>query len=744
MAKLLRTLFTLVVMGCMAMFAYFYSVTQGLPSVEKTLHDGVNPTRWTQVFASDGTPILSFGRFRHQSVRLENVSPYFIDALIATEDRRFYTHRGVDPVAVVRAIVSDVTHKKIREGGSTLTQQLARNVFLNNERSFSRKLREAALAMQIEEKLTKQQILELYVNNTYFGEGAYGIQAASEIYFGKSPSKLSRAEAALLAGLPQAPSGYSPYQNLRKARARRNEVLANLKEVGKITAEQMRTLQQQGIHLNPSGRTLSASDRAPFFNRYIMSRVMRYLNLDEQSFWQSGLKIRTTLDLHAQRLAEQAVYNQSLAAGRTRVNQQAALISLDAQSGAILAYVGGKNYQESQFDRVSDATRSPGSLFKIFTYTAAIDKGYEPTRVYLDEPLQMGNWQPQNYDRSHHGYMTVARALITSNNIIAVKVIHELGAETVVRLAQQMGIRSPLEPYLGLTLGGSGVNLLEMSSAFSVLANQGLRVEPYGIAGIVDEDSRSLYSEHPVKVNVLNRTTVDTMVRMMEGVIARGTGHAANIGRPVAGKTGTSDDYRDAWFIGFTPDIVTGVWVGNDNNAPMPGMTGGSLPANIWRAFMSPYLAGKPVKNFDLAYAKPMKEDDFTSFNLRNLSEGEKADPSAMQNGQMQSEDVNDAPPPEQEIPPTDDNNGNNPNDNNESQPDMTIRPGEGNNNYSETGLRGRDRRERSRDIEPLRAPEPYSYSTGNEAPVPGQGQQQPQPMPGYGNNGNPPPPPRY
>lgn len=716
---MLRTLSTLVIMGVMALVAYFYSVTQGLPSVEKTLRDGVNPTHWTQVFSSDGTPILSFGRFRHQSVRLENVSPYFLDALIATEDRRFYTHRGVDPVAVLRAIVSDVTHKKIREGGSTLTQQLARNVFLTNERSFARKLREAALAMKIEEKLTKQQILELYVNNTYFGEGAYGIEAASEIYFGKSPAKLSRAEAALLAGLPQAPSGYSPYQNLKRALARRNEVLANLKEVGKITTEQMQALQRQGIHLNPSGRSLSASDRAPFFNRYIMSRVMRYLNLDEQSFWQSGLKIRTTLDLHAQRLAEQAVYNQSLSAGRNRINQQAALLSLDAQSGAILAYVGGKNYQESQFDRVSDATRSPGSLFKIFTYTAAIDKGYEPTRVYLDEPLQMGDWQPQNYDRAHHGYMTIARALITSNNIVAVKVIHELGANTVVRLAQQMGIRSPLEPYLGLTLGGSGVNLLEMTSAFDVLANQGLRVEPYGISAIVDEDGRELYREHPVKVNVLNRTTVDTMVRMMEGVVLRGTGHAANIGRPVAGKTGTSDDYRDAWFIGFTPDVVTGVWVGNDNNAPMRGMTGGSLPAVIWRSFMEPYMAGKPVKDFDLAYAKPMKDDDFTSFNLRNLSEGERndADPNALQEGQMQSEDSNETPPSDQETPPVGNENGG-------GNEDMTIRPArEG--YYPESTPRTRDRR----DMEPLRPPEPdTSGDEGDSAPG------QPQPMPGYSN----------
>lgn len=635
----MRNLFALIMIAVMGLGAYTYSVTRDLPSVEKALQDGINPTKWTQVFAADGTPILSFGKFHHENVRLDNVSPYFISSLIATEDRRFYQHRGVDPVAVARAVVSDLTHKKIREGGSTITQQLARNVFLSNERSFSRKIREAALAMKLEDKLTKNQILELYVNNTYFGEGAYGIKAASEIYFGKSPSRLTIDEAALLAGLPQAPSGYNPYQNMKGALARRNEVLANLMEVGKITPQQLESLQSRAIHLSPSGRTVSSSDKAPFFNRYIINQVMKSFSLDEQSFWQSGLKVYTTLDLNAQRLAENAVLNQSLAYGRTRTNQQASLVSINPQTGAILAYVGGKDYQQSQFDRVSNATRSPGSLFKIFTYTTAIDRGYEPTRVYLDEPVHIGNWSPQNYDKGHHGYMTIARALITSNNMVAVKVIQELGPDAVVRMAQQMGIRSPLEPYLGLTLGGSGVNLLEITSAFGVLANQGVHVDPYGIQRIVDDAGREVYRELPVKMNVLNRTTVDTMVKMMQGVIERGTARAADIGRPAAGKTGTSDDYHDAWFVAFTPDVVTGVWVGNDNNTAMRGMTGGSLPSVIWRSFMKPYMATRPVQNFDLAYSKPLDAADFTTYNLKNLSDKESnrgGEPVALQDGELQ------------------------------------------------------------------------------------------------------------
>lgn len=638
---MLRSLIALLLTGVMAATAFIFSVTRELPSVEKVLRDGINPTQWTQVFASNGTPIMSFGKFRHENVKLNNVSPYFIEALIATEDRRFYDHHGVDPVAVLRAIVSDVTHKKLREGGSTITQQLARNVFLSNERSLTRKIREAALAMQLEDKLTKQQILELYVNNTYFGEGAYGIKAASEIYFGKKPSTLSVAEAAMLAGMPQAPSGYNPFQNLKGATERRNEVLQNLVEVGKISSAECAKYQKETIHLNHGGRGLSSSDKAPFFNRYVMSQVMRYFNLDEQSFWQSGLKIFTTLDIHAQNLAQDSVYSQSINYGRTRKNQQAALVSISPQTGAILAYVGGKNYQESQFDRVTDAVRSPGSLFKVFTYATAIDRGYEPSRVYLDEPIQIAGWQPKNYDKSYHGYMTIARALVTSNNIVAVKVINELGADAVIRMAEQMGIHTPMEPYLGITLGGSGVKLMDITSAFGILANQGVRVEPYAIDKIVDDSGREIYREHPVKTNVLNRSTVDTMVKMMEGVITRGTGRAGDIGRPLAGKTGTSDDYRDAWFVAFTPDVVTGVWVGNDNNTTMPNMTGGSLPATIWRSFMKPYMANKSAKAFDVAYSKPLEDRDFITYNIKNLSDKESGSglsTGALQDGEIQQD----------------------------------------------------------------------------------------------------------
>lgn len=655
MFKLLKKMSGLIFIGALVLIiagGYVYKVTRNLPSIEKMVREGVNPSKYTQVFAADGTPIMSHGKFHHANTSIKEVSTHFIDALLATEDRRFYQHPGIDPLAVGRAVFQNIAHRSVREGGSTLTQQLARNVFLSNERSIDRKIREAALSFELEKKLNKNEILELYINNIYFGEGAYGIAAASEIYFNKKPSRLTVEEAAMLAGMPQAPSAYSPYDNKDGALERRNEVLANLQEVGKLTKEELKAAQATSLHVNPNGRALARADRAPFFNRYVIDQVQQYFDLDEQSFWQSGLKVYTTLDLRAQVLAERAVAEQSTGWGRTGVKQQASLLSLNPASGAIIAYVGGKEYGKSQFDRVSKAIRSPGSLFKVFTYTTAIDQGYDPKRVYLDEPIEIEGWKPENYDKGHHGYMTVARALATSNNVIAVKVLHEIGPNSVVDMARRMGIQSTLNPFLALTLGGSGVNLLEITSAFGVLANQGVRAEPYGIEKVVDAEEKVIYQHVPVKNDVLARGTVDTMVRMMMGVVQKGTGKAADIGRPMAGKTGTSDDYRDAWFIGFTPNIVTGVWVGNDDNTPMKGMTGGALPARIWRTYMQAHVAGTLVGNFDLSYSKPLAEADFITYDLNNLSEEDVFNPNAtLENQQPELEQAQEAHPTEPRPP---------------------------------------------------------------------------------------------
>jgi penicillin-binding protein 1A len=585
--------------------------TRDMPDISKALQNDVNPNQFTQVFASDGTAILSYGQYRQKKLPLAQVSPHFIDALLATEDRRFFHHNGVDPIAIGRAMVRNLTTHRFAEGGSTLTQQLARNLFLTDERSYDRKIKEAALALEIEKHLSKDEILEMYVNQVYFGEGAYGIQAASEVYFNKEPAQLTMAEAALLAGLPQAPSRYDPYSDPDLAKRRRNEVLQNLVETGVIKSNELSGYQEKPLRLNAIGRQSTSANRAPYFNHYIMDLVQRQFQLDEQGFWHSGLKIYTTLDWRAQSLAQRVLKQQMDAAGRVRRGQQGAILSLNPNSGAILVYVGGKDYSQSQFDRVVQAKRSPGSLFKVFTYTAAIESGMLPNHMQVDEPLTLGDWTPQNYDKQHHGRMTLARALATSNNIIAIKTLQELGPNKAVDVAQRMGVNSPMEANLALTLGGMEVTPIEITSAIGVLATHGTRAEPYGIDKIMDRDGNVLYQHQPFQSPVLNRPTADTMVAMLQGVVQFGTGRAANIGTPVAGKTGTSDDYRDAWFVGFTPDIVTGVWVGNDDNSPMPGITGGSLPAQIWAVVMRGMLAGQLPKPFDLAFAQPVAAEDF-------------------------------------------------------------------------------------------------------------------------------------
>jgi penicillin-binding protein 1A len=552
-------------------------------------------------------------------------------------------------MGIGRALLRNIQSHGVQEGGSTITQQLARNIFLSSDRSFQRKVKEALLALKLEQQLTKDQILELYLNNIYFGEGAYGVGAASQIYFGKPPQALNQAECALLAGLPQAPSLYSPFANPTLALKRRNEVLDNMAEDAKLPAHTVQQLKQMTLHLNPTGRSDSAADKAPFFNRYVMGDVLALLDMDEQTFWQQGLKIYTTLDPRAQRIADLQVRSLSAAFGRTGRKQQAALLSLDNE-GRMIAYVGGKDFRQSQFDRVSQAHRQAGSLFKLFVYTTAMMQGVSPLTVYKDAPVTFGPWTPHNYDQRHHGYMTLAEALIHSNNVVAVKLLNDLSPGRVIETAEQMGVESLLSPNLSLALGSSEVTLKEMTGAFSVLCNNGQYVPPYAIEKIVDRSGRILYQHRPSQQRVMDRSARDTMVGMLQGVVRLGTGRAATFGRDMAGKTGTSDDYRDAWFIGFTPDITTGVWVGNDDNSRMPGITGGSIPARIWRAYMSKLLARFPHRRFNLENAAMLNEKDFYTYNMENLSASE--DPSAATDQDDSPEEVE--IPPEETGPNTD------------------------------------------------------------------------------------------
>ncbi len=582
-------------LGLFATVLVLYWALRDMPDLQTAIAEGNNPSRYTQVLAQNGEPILSYEKYHHKPVALNEISPHVIQALLATEDRRFYQHPGVDPIGLVRAVVVNITHKRYSEGASTITQQLARNLYLTNERSLKRKIQEMALAFQLERSLGKDEILELYLNSIFFGEGAYGIQAASEVYFNKLPSQLSVTEAALLAGMPQAPTRFNPYMNSEGALKRRNEVLDNLVEAGALSAAEAEPLKGEPLRLNRAGRQLAAANRAPFFNQYVVQQVRNLLGLDEQAFWQSGLRVVTTLDLQAQRLATQALMEAPLLKGSS---VEGALLSLDPRTGKILAYVGGKDYHQSQFDRVSSALRSPGSLFKVFTYTAALERGIPADRVYVDAPLQVGDWQPKNYDGKHKGYMTLAQALVQSNNVVAVKLLQDVGPDAVIGLARRMGLVAKLNNDLALTLGGSGVTMLDVVPAVGVLANRGVRVEPYAIEKITDRHGRLLYQHYAMENPVLDRTTVDSMVALMQAAVQLGTGRAANIGRPLAGKTGTSDENRDGWFVGFTPTVITGVWMGRDDNQPVPGLIGGVAPAQTWATMMRPYLVNTPPQAF--------------------------------------------------------------------------------------------------------------------------------------------------
>jgi penicillin-binding protein 1A len=552
----------------------------------------------TKVYASDHkTIILQNERFRIRPVTLEEIAPAFPQALVSTEDRRFYAHKGVDPVAIGRAVLRNTKGRGLKEGGSTLTQQLSRLLFLTNERTMSRKLKEMILSLQLEQQLSKSQILELYMNYVYFGQGAYGIEAASQVYFSKSPKELSVVEACLLAGLPQAPSAYNPLVSPEKAIARRNEVIQNLVEVRAITVSEAKILQKEPLKLKPNLDRLALTDKAPYFNQVVRQQTMDLLALDEQEFWQAGLSIYTTLDARANTAAQKAIQRQIERYKRTAPQNQVTLMAMDTETGAVLSYEGGKNFKESQYDRIQRSPRSPGSLFKVFTYTEAIRQGYSPYDIRVDEPISYGDWVPNNYDKKFRGPMTLSRALAISNNIIAVKLMNELSPQSVIATAKEMGIESPVSPNLSATLGGSSMCMFELVRAFGTLSAHGVRVNPYFIDRIDSNQGENLFTQEPVQMQVLDVQVADTMTKMLQGVVRNGTGLAAQYGGPAAGKTGTSSDYRDAWFVGYTPTVVAGVWTGNDDNTPMPKtFTGGAMPAVIWRSFMSE--AKFPQKSF--------------------------------------------------------------------------------------------------------------------------------------------------
>jgi penicillin-binding protein 1A len=537
-----------------------------------------------------GQPIGWRGPARGEVLRLADLPPYLPRAFLAAEDRRFYSHFGVDLIGIARAARVDLKARRIVEGGSTITQQIARTLFLTPDQTLRRKIQEAVLAVRIEQRMGKDEILKLYLNRIYFGGGAYGVEAASRIYFGKPARDLTLAESALLAALPKAPTRLDPGNNLQAAVTRSHLVLARMRAQGWITADE----QARATAAPP---VLAPEDPNDGTFGYVLDfAAPRVRELAPAG--QPDLLVRLSVDGPMQAAAVAAI-REAVKANAVRGATQGALVALGSE-GAIRAMVGGADYRDSSFNRAVQAQRQPGSAFKPFVYATALQAGLTPQTVRTDEPVKFGDWAPQNSTRGYAGDVTLSDALARSINTISAKLTQEVGPEKVAATARRFGVVDiPVKPNLSVALGSYETSLIHLSEAYQVFQQGGRRSFPYLIESISTPDGRPLYrrtgsAPEPVYPEALN----GQMVSMMQGVITRGTGRRAAFGRPAAGKTGTNQDNRDAWFLGFTPDLVAGVWIGDDRARPMHDVSGGELAAEVWKRFMTAAHEGLPVRNF--------------------------------------------------------------------------------------------------------------------------------------------------
>ncbi|MFM7424250.1 MAG: transglycosylase domain-containing protein [Elainella sp.] len=544
--------------------------------------------------AEDGTVLQQIGPATREKVVLNAMPKLLPEAFIASEDRDFYQHGGIDYDAVVRAGLRNLLARDVVEGGSTITQQLARIVFLGQERSLGRKVREALLAQKMEAELTKQQILERYLNLVYLGSGAYGVADAAWIYFSKTVDQLSLGEMAMIAGMAPAPSDYSPLINPDLARQRRNIVLERMAYVGAISNAERDAAQAEPIAVKPGAQKYVQSE-APYFTSYVQQQLSDLVPKEELEL--GGLTVETTLDLKWQKLAQETVNYAIENYGPSGDFGQAALVSLDPRTGEIKSLVGGDDFEKSQFNRATQAQRQPGSTFKAFVYSAAIAAGFSPYRSYIDGKYVVDGYEPQNYGKNYRGSVSLKDALTSSINIVAVKTLVDVGFEPVVELAKKMGIKSSLLPAYSLALGTSEVNLLELTSAYGTLANEGNHVEAHAVTRIYNRFGKLIYQADFDPERALDADSASIMTWMLEGVVANGTGRNAYLpDRQVAGKTGTSEKRRDLWFVGYIPQLVTGVWLGNDDSSPTWGES--STAALTWYNFMIDATEDMAVEDF--------------------------------------------------------------------------------------------------------------------------------------------------
>ncbi|MBN1596202.1 PBP1A family penicillin-binding protein [candidate division FCPU426 bacterium] len=570
------------------------------------------PSLSTKIFDGKGLMITELFSEKRTLVSLDDVPLHLQNAIIAIEDNKFYHHIGVDFIGVIRSSIVNLVKGEYSQGFSTITMQLPRNMFLTKKKTIERKIKEIILAFQIERTYTKREILEMYLNQIYLGSGAYGVEAASLKYFGKHVSNLTLPESALLAGLPRSPNAYNPYRNPEKAIQRRNLVLTQMNRLGFITLQEMVDAKMTALELSTG-----EDSEAPYFIEYVRRQLEEKYGFN--AIYQSGLRVYTSLDLDLQRLAQKAmaegiveaekiiVPNLPTIAGQAPETLQCALVLIEPASGEIKAMIGGRNFKESKFIRTVQAQRQPGSAFKPFIYTTAFANGFTQADIILDTPVVFKDetgevWKPENFSNKFSGPTTLRTALTQSRNVVTVKLLDKVGVKNVIQQTKKFGIQSPLKPYLTLALGASEVNLMELVSAFGVFPNHGVRVEPVSILRVESNTGEVLEENTPYHQEVLDPAVAAIMTNLLENVVNHGTGYGVRrlgFKYPAGGKTGTTNDYSDAWFIGFTTEYVAGVWIGLDSHKSMGrGITGGRVACPIWTKLMLEIYADRAPKNF--------------------------------------------------------------------------------------------------------------------------------------------------
>ena len=557
-----------------------------LPDVEEALAAARRPS--VTVKAADGSVLATSGDVYGATLHVADLPPALPLAVLATEDRRFYDHFGLDVFGLMRAMVANIRAGTVVQGGSTITQQAAKNLFLSPERTIKRKVQELALALWLEHEFTKDQILAIYLNRTYFGAGAFGVDAAARKFFGQPASRISTYQAAMLASLLKAPSRYNPIASPENAAQRTRQVLELMVDAGYLSPDEARAAE---LHKGTAVADVSDRHGSRYFVDWVLAQVFDFVSTHDRD-----VVVVTTLDPRLQGLAESTAEEILNGPGAKKDVSQAAVVAMSLD-GAVRAMVGGRSYTRSKFNRAVQAYRQPGSAFKPLVYLAGLEAGLLPESRFMDSPIQVNGWRPRNFSSRYQGEVTLRHALAESINTVAVRVSETAGRRNVMDAARRFGITADLAPNPSLALGTDDVSLIELTSVYAVIANGGIGVWPYGIDTIHDADGRLLYSRSGSGPGrVASRQHTSALTGMLVDVVEHGTGRAARLPRPAAGKTGTSQNYRDAWFVGFTADLVTGVWMGNDDGRPMKRVTGGSLPAQFWRSFMSEAHAGAPAK----------------------------------------------------------------------------------------------------------------------------------------------------